>query len=90
MHVISSARDRKFPESEAGPDLWTVGARHLEEGLFERANKLFHIRDWNAKTRANSTRIDALVRGRARRVQLTGRTFQDINRTVRAALTTVS
>lgn len=87
---VASPRDRSFPESEAGPDLFTFGARHLEDGLFERANTSYHIKEWNAKVRANSARIDALLHGRARRVLLSGRTFQDISRTVRSALLTVS
>ena len=87
---VASPHDHSFPESEAGPDLFTFGARHLEDGLFERANTSYHIKEWNAKVRANSARIDALLHGRARRVLLSGRTFQDISRTVRSALLTVS
>ena len=80
---VSSELDAHCPDSEMTADMALEGARHLEEGIFERTNRLADIHTWNAKVRANTAALDLLIRGRVVRRVLRGRSFVGIIRQIR-------
>lgn len=83
---VSAELDVRWPETAVNPDLVLEGARHLEDAIFERDNRLADIRAWNEAARTNLAAIDGLIRGRAVRQVLRGHSFVSIYRRIRGAV----
>ncbi len=85
---IAALQDTAFhpPADIRANEPMLEGARHLEDGLGWRENREFHAQQWNAAVASNFRKLDAVSKGRARRERLTGRSFLDIYRSVRALL----
>ncbi len=83
---VGTDLDRHWPEDAVNPNPVLEGARHLEDGVFSRSNRLADIREWNDEVSANHTGIDRIIRGRAARHRLCGASIRSIYRRVCAAV----